>query len=191
MLSAFKLARIALVFAATLPVIACEDPFGNLSWTDTPDTTIIFSLSREDLVGLPSAYDFIAHLRREVESPSAIGNWDVAVRSEGGQLALVPAGGFEGQVSRAGLVLMPNAVFEQLSEAPGDTSAYSNAPAIVQPGQVYALRTRRAACSQFQAGVRFGKIKILAVDQLAGTITFESLVNPFCNERDLVPDEED
>ena len=191
MLSAFKLARIALIFAATLPVIACDDPFGNQNWVDTPDTTIIFSLSREDLVGLPSAYDFIGHIRVEVESPGATGNWDMALRNEGGQLALVPAGGFEGQVSRAGLVLMPNAVFEELREAPGDTSAYSKAPAIVQPGQVYALRTRRAACNQFAAGVRFGKIKILAVDQVEGKITFESLVNPFCNERQLIPDEED
>jgi hypothetical protein len=189
MLSAFKLARVFLACAATLSIVACDDPFGPGEWIATPDTITIFSLSREDLIGRPSAYDFVQHRLRQVESVGATGLWDVALRHEGTQLVLVPAGGFEGQTSRAGLALMPNTTFEQLAEAPGDTAAFTRTPAFVQPGQVYAVRTRREACNQFSAGVRYGKIKILAVDPTAGTLTFESLVNPFCNDRSLIPDE--
>lgn len=190
MLSAFKLARLLLVGAAALPIVACDDDLGLGEWTDTPDTTTIFSLSREDLIGRPSAYDFINHLLVEVESPGATGNWDVALRHEGSQLALVPAGGFEGQVSRAGLALMTGTTFEELREAPDDTARYTTRPVLIQPGQVYAVRTRRAPCS-FSNAVRFGKLKIIDVNPELGTVTFTSIVNPFCNDRDLIPDEDE
>jgi hypothetical protein len=188
MLSAFKLARIVLACAAVLPIVACDDDLGLDDWSATPDTTTIFSLSRVDLIGRPSAYDFIGHIPVEVESVGATGNWDVALRHEGSQLALVPAGGFEGQTSRAGLALMPNVTFEDLGEAPGDTAAFTREPVMVQEGQVYVVRTRRASCG-FTTGVRYGKLKIIAVDPAAGTLRFASLVNPFCNDRNLIPDE--
>jgi hypothetical protein len=188
MLSPLKLARLFVICAAALPLVACDEELGPDGWTDAPDTTVIYSLSRVELIGQPSAYDFINHVVLRVESPSATNNWDVAVRDEGGQLALVPAGGFQGQVSRAGLARITNQTFEQLAEAPGDTAAFSSAPAIVQPGQVYAVRTRRTACA-FSTSVRYGKIRIISVDQAAGTLTFESVVNPFCNDRSLIAPE--
>lgn len=190
MLSAFKLARLLVIAAAVLPLVACEDDLGLDEWTATVDTTTLYSLSREDLLGRPSAYDFVNHFLVEVESPGATGNWDVALRHEGNQLVLVPAGAFEGQTSRAGLALITGTTFEELREAPGDTARYLSTPAFVQPGQVYALRTRRATCS-FTTAVRFGKMKIIAVDPTAGTVTFASTVNPFCNERLLIPQDPD
>ena len=175
--------------AAAVPIIACDDDLGLDDWSAIPDTVTIFSLSREDLIGMPSAYDFVEHRLREVESPGATGNWDVALRHEANQLVLVPAGGFEGQQSRAGLALIPNTTFEELSEAPGDTAAFTRSPAFVQAGQVYAVRTRRASCG-FSVGVRYGKLKIINVDPTDGTLTFESIVNPFCNDRSLIPKED-
>jgi hypothetical protein len=191
MLSAFKLARIVLACAAVLPVVACDDELDFGDWSATPDTTTIFSLSREDLIGRPSAYDFVRHFPLEVEAVGATDNWDVALRHEGNQLALVPAGGFQGQVSRAALALIPNVLFEDLDEAPGDTAAFSSEAVLVQPGQVYALRTRRTACNSFQVGVRYGKVKIIDVNPTAGTLTFSEIVNPICNDRNLVPTADD
>jgi hypothetical protein len=168
-------------------MVACDDDLGLDDWAARPDTTTIFSLSRVDLIGRPSAYDFVRHFPLEVESVGAIGNWDVALRHEGSQLALVPAGGFQGQTSRAALALMPGTLFEDLDEAPSDTAAFSSQPVLVQAGQVFALRTRRAPCNSFQVGVRYGKLKIINVDPTAGTLTFVEIVNPICNDRNLVP----
>lgn len=190
MLSAFKLARLFLVCLAALPIVACDDEVGLDVWTDTPDTVTIYSLSRTDLIGRPSAYDFINHVVVEVESPTATGNWDVALRHEGGQLALVPASGFQGQNSRAALTTITGQTFEGLKEAPEDTARYSSAPVPVQPGQLLVVRTRRTQCG-FSAAVRFGKIKILDVNPAAGTVRFETIVNPFCNDRSLIPEDED
>ena len=190
MVSAFKLARLLLLCAAALPLVACEEDFGLDDWTAIEDTTTLYSLSREDLIGKPSAYDFINHFLVNVESPGATGAWDVALRHEGGQLALVPAGAFEGQTSRAGLALITGQTFESLREAPGDTSRYTSAPVLVQPGQIYVVRTRRAQC-QFSNAVRYGKLKIIDVNAAAGTLTFSSIVNPLCNDRALIPPDDD
>ena len=191
MLSVFKLARLFLICGAAVSMVACDDPFELDDWTSTTDTIQIFSISRPELIGRPSAYDFVSRVLVRVESPAASGNWDLALRDENGQLALVPASGFQGQVSRAGLAAIPdNTSFEALSEAPPDTASYSTLPRIVQPGQVFAVRTRRAGCG-FSTGVRFGKIKIISVDQAAGTVRFASVVNPLCNNRDLIPPGDD
>lgn len=190
MLSAFKLARPLLLAMAAFSLAACDEDLGLGTWSAAPDTATLFSLSRTDLLGLPSAYDFINHIVYEVESPSANGNWDVAVRDEGGQLALVPAGAFEGQDSRAALARITGGTFDSLDEAPEDTALYSSNAVVVQAGQVFAIRTRRAPCS-FTTAVRFGKLRIIEVNQAAGTVKFESVVNPFCNDRSLVPPEDD
>ncbi|HEY0672363.1 MAG TPA: hypothetical protein VGD27_08860 [Longimicrobiales bacterium] len=189
MLSFFKLARLLPIVILAAGSAACEEDLGLDDWSDTPDTTVIYSLSRPDLLGQPSAYDFINHVVLRVESPNAPGNWDVAVRHEGNALALVPAGGFEGQTSRAGLALITGTTFEELAEAPEDTAAFSDAAVLVQPGQVLAVRTRRAPCA-FSNSVRYGKVRIIDVDPVAGTVRFASVVNPFCNDRSLVPPED-
>jgi hypothetical protein len=190
MLSAFKLARIVLACAAVLPMVACDDETGLDDWAAAPDTITLFSLSREDLIGRPSAYDFVTHRLREVESVLATNAWDVALRHEGNQLALVPAGGFQGQTSRAGLALTASTTLEQLTEAPADTAAFTRNPVLIQVGQVYALRTRRENCG-FTTGVRYGKLKVISANPTTGALTFESIVNPICNDRNLVPTADD
>ena len=190
MLSAFKLARLLVIAAAVLPMVACEEDLGLDNWTAFVDTTTIYSLSRAELLGRPSAYDFFNQAADEVETPSATGSWDFALLDSGNQLVLLPAGGFQGNTSRAGLALITGTTFEDLREAPSDTARYSKTAAAVQVGQVYAVRTRRDQCS-FVSGVRFGKMKIIAVDPTAGSVTFASIVNPYCNERLLIPDNPD
>src|SRR5687767_12331510 len=172
MLSAFKLARLLVIAAAVLPMVACEEDLGLDDWTAFVDTTTIYSLSRPELLGQPSAYDFFNQSADEVETPSATGSWDFAVLDSGNQLVFLPASGFEGQTSRAGLALITGTTFEELREAPDDTARYSTAAVAVQPGQVYAVRTRRDQCNTFSAGVRFGKMKIIAVNPAAGSVTF-------------------
>lgn len=186
MLSVFKLERLFVLAALVATTAACDDDLGLDEWSAAPDTVTLYSLSRPELINQPSAYDFINHVVRRVESPSSTGNWDVAVRDEAGQLALVPASGFQGQVSRAGLATITNRTFEELDEAPEDTARYVSMPVPVTPGQVLVVRTRRSPCITGNS-VRFGKIKIIEVNPTAGSVRFATIVNPFCNDRELIP----
>jgi hypothetical protein len=189
MLSVFKLGRLLLLAAAVASVAACDDETGLDVWSAVPDTITLYSLSRPDLINQPSAYDFINHLVLRVESPNATGNWDVAVRHEGTQLALVPASGFQGQQSRAALSVIAGSTFEELQEAPEDTLQFTTSAVPLTVGQVLAVRTRRAPCA-FSTSVRYGKIKIVDVNPVAGTVRFAAIVNPFCNDRSLIPPED-
>ena len=188
MLSFFKLARLLLIGGVVLSSTACRDETGLDTWSDLPDTTVIYSLSRPDLLGQPSAYDMVNFLDLRVESPSASGVWDFALRHEGNDLALVPASGFPGQNSRAALAPV-NRSFEELTEAPADTTAFTSEPVIVTPGMVMAVRTRRAPCA-FSNSVRYGKLHVIEVDAAEGFVRFEAVRNPFCNDRALVPPED-
>jgi hypothetical protein len=167
-------------------MVACGDDLGLDDWTALPDTVTIFSLSRPDLLDQPSAYDFVNHSVLRVESPTAAGRWDLAVRHENGALALVTAAGFPGQNSRAAIAPITNTSFDELAEAPADTTRYTAGPVAVQPGQVFAVRTRRADCS-ISLSVRFAKMQVLEVDAAAGSVKFVAITNPFCNDRELIP----
>jgi hypothetical protein len=189
MLSVFKLGRLLLLAGVVASTAACEDDLGLDVWSASPDTITLYSLSRPDLINQPSAYDFVNRIVLRVESPNSTGSWDVALRHEGSQLALVPAAGFQGQVSRAGLAVISGATFEELEEAPEDTARYTSGAVVVTPGQVLVIRTRRTACA-FSASSRYGKIKIIDVNPTAGVLRFATIVNPFCNDRSLVPPED-
>jgi hypothetical protein len=126
----------------------------------------------------------------EVEQPGAGGNWDVALGGTDTQLQLIPAAAFEGQAtSRAAIAPITTTTYELLTEAPSDDAQYVATPVNVTLGGVYVIRTRRAPCG-FTTGVKFGKIKVTAVDAAAGTATFSVVVNPYCNDRSFVPPED-
>ena len=57
-------------------------------------------------------------------------------------------------------------------------------------GQVFVVRTRRAPCA-FSNSIRYGKAKVLEVDATAGFIKFVAITNPFCNDRALIPPNQD
>ena len=188
MLSAFKLARLFLISAAALSTVACSDDLGLDEWTAIPDTVTIFSLSRVDLFNEPSAYDFVNHTEMRVESSASTGRWDMALRHENGALALVSAAEFPGQNSRAGIAPITSISFDELREAPEADDAYSDGPFIVQAGQVFAVRTRREGACNLP---RFAKMRILEVDETAGSVRFVAITNPFCSNRDLIPPDQD
>lgn len=181
--------RFALVLMAAVAVSACEEEFGVQPWDATPSNISLYSLSRTDLLGLPSGYDFVNRRVLEVEQPGAGGNWDVALAGTS-TLQLIPATAFDGQAAlRAGIATITGTTYEQLNEAPSDTARYVKAPVNITVGGVYVIRTRRAPCG-FGSGVKFGKIKAVAVDPAQGTATFAVVVNPYCNDRSFVPPED-
>jgi hypothetical protein len=181
------------VLAAFLPLLlaACEDEFTQ-DWTATPDTVELFSLSRPELIGRPSAFDFVPApvfgTPIAVENPSATGRWDVAVVDQGNTLAFLPAGGFTGLSSRAAIAeITASTTLEELREAPGDTAQFKSTAVTARVGRIYVVRTRREECPFSSAGVRYAKLEVLEVNAPAGTLRFRVITNPYCNSRTLIP----
>ncbi len=164
---------------------ACDDNLRQ-DWVAIPDTVLLYSLSRPDLIGRPSAFDFINGVPVEVENPSASGRWDMAVSDQGTGMAFVPAGAFAGISSRAGIATMTGATFETLEAAPADTARYSSAPVLAELGKVYVVRSRRENCG-FGNGSRYAKMEVVEVNRTAGTLRFRTITNPYCNDRKLIP----
>lgn len=181
--------RFAVLLLVAASAAACDDQFGVQPWDATPDTITLFSLSRTDLIGKPSAYDFANRRHVEVEQPGSGGNWDFALGGTS-TLELIPAPAFQGQAnSRAAIASIGGTTFEALLEAPADTARYTTQPVTLSPGAVYVVRTRRTACG-FSATVKYGKVKAVSVDPVAGSARFAVVVNPYCNDRSFVPPED-
>lgn len=179
------------VLAAPLVLGGCDSGFGPGNWSDVPDTLTVFSLTRPELAGQPSAVDLIAVSQRRsavvtVESPGSSGTWDLAVAEESGSFVFLPAGLFPGITDRnAGLVPV-SGTLEALEEAPEDSTFVTDRSVPAVTGQVYALRSRAA-----RSCVYYGKMDVLEADAASGRVQIRVVVNPFCSIRDLIPPEDD
>ena len=174
-----------------LPLVAaaCDDEFTQ-EWVAHPDTVTLFSLSRPELIGKPSAYNIVDGLPVAVENPGVTGSWDFALIDQGNDLAIMPASGFSGLGSRAAIVTTNSTSLFEFKEAPSDTSLYKTTATPMRVGNVYVVRSRRESCG-FGSGFRYGKLEPLAIDKTAGTMEFRIIVNPYCNDRRLIPPDED
>jgi hypothetical protein len=169
---------------------ACDDSLGPRTWDATPDTAVLYSLSRVELLGRPSAYDFVQLVRVAIEEPGATGAWDIALGEEGDAFVVIPSSAFPGISSRAGVGETTNQTLAELTRAPGDSASYSQRPVRVRQGAVYVVRTRREQCIGFGAGVRYAKFQVISIDPAAGTVRIAAVRNPYCNDRALVPPDE-
>lgn len=180
-----------LIPLAVLVVAACDDPYGPAVWDATPDTMMLFSASRAEYLGFGSVLDItlqpVAAL--PLEAPSVTGNWDVALTDFEGGLALVPASAFAGLESRARIGVDSIRTFEQVTEAPRDTTEFGVDPLPLREGDVYLVRSRRSSCG-ISSGYRYGKLRAISINEEAGTFRFEIVVNPYCDNRSFVPPEE-
>lgn len=171
-----------------LAAAACDDEF-KAEWVAHPDTVLLYSLSRPELIGKPSAYNIVDGITVAVENPGVTGTWDFAVIDQGNEMALMPAGGFTGLSSRAAVVTTNSSSLFEFEEAPSDTSLYKTTATPLRTGLVYVVRSRRESCG-FGSGVRYGKLEALAIDRTAGTVQFRIIRNPYCNDRRLIPPDE-
>lgn len=180
------------IFALLLA--ACDDGLGPRQWAATPDTLTIFSVSRAELLGQPSALDISSQVVRTVvvESAAEAGTWDIALAESDGEFVMLPASVIPGLDERVGIATMTETTLEAVEEAPGDTARYAREAVPIDIGTVYVIRSRRDACGGFGGtGVRYAKLKALALDATTGSFRFEVVRNPFCNDRDLIPPEDD
>lgn len=180
--------RLFLLAAVVAAAAGCGDALGPQTWSAIPDTVTLYSASRTELTGLPSGYDFTTGLSITVESPGQGGSWDLVVADQtGGGFAFLPSGAVVGGTTGAGIAPLPGQTFDAVKEAPSDTTAFTRASGVpVTVDGVYAIRTRRVNCS-LGSGVHYAKLHVIATDPARGTVQFEVVHNPFCDDRKLIP----
>jgi hypothetical protein len=182
----FRPAAVALLLAAVALVACDDDPFGLDDWVPNPDTLLLYSLARPEL-NLPSVANLYEKFTLLVQSPGSTGSWDIALDTrEGGLVFLTPAAlGIE---SRARIAPFPGQSFDDLTEAPADTTEYvADEPVPVALGTSYVVRTSEYTGNFGQRCVFYSKLEPLELDHAAGTVRFVVDTNPICNERALVP----
>lgn len=168
-------------------LFGCDDDLFQVKWEVSPDTVLIYSLARPEL-NLLSAFDFVAEVPVPVESPNASGKWDMALDTQDGGLVFLPPGAVGISDSKARIIPMGTATFEELRQAPSDTTLYVGDRAVpVVLGNTYIIRTRQERGAYGQICVYYGKFQPLFMDAVAGTLTFMYDVSPVCNSRKLVP----
>lgn len=167
---------------------ACDDGFGPVAWDATPDTIVLHSLARPELIGQPAAYDAVQLRTVIVERPGEADQWDVAVTEEGDALQLLPAGALDGLTVDPGIHVVPNATLADVERATGDRDAYvETEPVPLETGDVYVVRSRiySRACR------RYTKLELVEHDAAAGTATLAVVTNPNCSDRSFIPPDED
>lgn len=177
-----------------LLLVACDDGIGPLVWSATPDTFTIFSVSRPELLGRPAALDLAGTVVRTVvvESAAEAGTWDIALAENAAGFVMLPASVIPQLDTRVGIATMAETTLDAVAEAPGDTARYERQAVAIQPGRVYVIRTRRDLCGGFGGtGVRYAKLKAISLDETTGSFRFEVVRNPFCNDRRLIPPDDD
>ncbi|HKJ91733.1 MAG TPA: hypothetical protein VJ957_01140 [Longimicrobiales bacterium] len=164
----------------------CGNSMGPNTWLAIPDTATLYSLSRTDYVGKPSAYDFTPGTNGPVvvEAPGYTNRWDIAIVAGANGLELAPAGTFEGVSATPALTRITTAgdTFDNLATAPSDSKLYTDStrlPAV--EGGLYVVRTR-----QVSTCVYYAKFEVLSIDQQAGTVRLVAMGDPYCNDRDLI-----
>jgi hypothetical protein len=173
---------------AAVMLTACSDPWGPQPWSANPIDITLYSASRPEYVGLVSALDLASEpvMAVSIEAPGATGQWDMVLVEQNGVLSLAPAGWFEGLTSRAAIATVQDRAFIDVTEAPRDTAAYSQAPVQLRTDVIYVLRSRRGQCG-FTTGHRYAKMQPIELDQARGIYRFAVVRNPYCDDRALVP----
>ena len=170
----------------SLGLTACggTDPF-DIGWTQSPDTVILFSLARPEL-NLPSAFDFHLGVSHVLEAPASTGQWDLVLDTQDGAMVfLLPQ--VLGIPSEARIIELPGLTFDEVAEAPSDSTAYTIDDVVsVELGSVYVVRTHTGS-DQFGFNcVFYAKMEALAVDLERGTLLFVYDANPLCGGTDLI-----
>ena len=182
-----RIGRLLAILPVLASVLACDDDPFKVKWQLSPDTVLLYSLARPEM-NLSSAFDFVGRTSVRVESPSAVGEWDLALDTQDGVLVFVPPGAIGVTGSTARIAPIENMSFDEIRRAPRDTTLYIGDRVVpVEVGQLYVIRTRQKVGSWGTRCVYYGKMEPLAADPEDGILTFQYDVSPVCNDRKLIP----
>jgi hypothetical protein len=176
----------AILLAIALLLTGCgDDPF-QINWEENPTESTLFSLDRQEL-NRPAAFDMLQRRRVVVEDPQSRGEWDFAVDRLGGQLVLLPPRAL-GVSSRAGIAPVRGVSFDDLRDAPSDSTLYvTQDPVPLEYGVTYAVRTREQSGRFGQRCRYYGKLEAVDLNVDEGVLIFRHDTSPECNSRRLYP----
>lgn len=176
-----------LVLVTVVPMSTACEGF-EFDWVAVEDSVTLFSLARPEYADLPAAFDFISRSRVVVDRPMSSDPYvfDMAVSEEGGEMVLLPAGVFQTFGVDPGIAIdSSGTTFDELAEAPRE--GYITDVAVpVRTDVVYTVRTRQdgGGCR------RYGKLEVLEVEP-EGILHFRAVRNNLCNDRELIPPEDE
>ena len=170
-----------LALAAPLLLGGCDDGFGPTIWGPVPDTAELYSLARVENVDRFGAYDLFSQAGVVVENLRGPFDFDFAItEDEAGEFVLLPTGYFPDASARPGILIDDTASFTGLRRAPRE-GYVTEEPVPLSTGVIYVVKTRLlGSCT------RYGKVEVLDIDE-DGIVQIQTLVNPNCGERSLVP----
>lgn len=181
---------------ALVSLAACEDPnaglFDPLIQEDTVDLAV--PLADTDVpTALDVAYASSPIRGRYPELVSDAEQWDLALRRDGAALVLAPAGvyGFQNPVGGASTAAVTRPLqrsFDEVIEAPGQSSLLRDSTVAIAMGGVYVVRSRRTAAA-FGGCENYAKVQPLALDAAAGTVKLRVVGNARCNDPRLATDD--
>jgi hypothetical protein len=166
---------------------ACDDPLARGPVLLLQDTVVI-AVPTEGL-DRASAIDLIREaapgLLRFPERAEHAGQWDFALRRSDGGLAMRT---FDPGLGRARPgIAETGETFEQMRLAPISSARYVSDPVTLTEGASYYLRSRPGAVFGATC-LRFGRMRVLALDLVAGTAELALAINDGCNDERLVLD---
>lgn len=179
---------LSMLFASAAMLGACgDDPlFPDVALTT--DTVTLTVPGAE----LPSALDLVRvqapfTLLRRPELVRDAGEWDIALRRDGGGLVLRP---YEapGSPYRGAGVALANQDYDRISEAPRGNSTYSATGVPATQNGVYFMRSRQYPNTAGALCVNYAKARLLAVDAAAGTAQVAIVLNDNCDDERLEDD---
>jgi len=177
--------RASLYGATAIAVAACGGSTApdTLANPDEPTEAVLYDFTDQG-VRNPSAFDIIASSPVRLDSNT---RWDFVfqIRSDG-TAVLRPRATITDEIRLDAGLVKGSLTFDELRSAPA--AGYERVRATtIEEGDVLAMQSQRDPNLQPVRCRRYGKMEILSIDLAAGTVTFQHLINPNCENRNLVP----
>lgn len=182
------LALLASLFACAPLLSACDDNNLLATLILSSDTTTIgvpggtAEGSAIDIVRSSGDFDLVRNPERLTDAEQ----WDLAVRRTETGLVFRPFTPVASTFRGAGITVATRS-FEDIDEAPRGSTAYSTEAVPVTLNGVYLLRSRQFASSTLLC-VKYAKIRVLEVNQAAGTVRMSLVINEGCDDERLSDD---
>lgn len=163
-----------------------SNPLGLTNWSGAlPDTVTLYSLSRPNYLGLPSAYDFVGLTTVQVENPAETGNWDIALGEDSTGLVFLLPDVFAFESTNARILPVKGGSLDSLLKAP--KAKYDSTVVPIRTDDLYVVQSRVSTNVYGLSCVYYSKLKPLVVDTTTGKLVFIFLSNPNCNDSSLKP----
>ena len=170
------------LMAAALAACGSSTSVDTIANPENPTEVVLFDFTDQDIRN-PSAFDVVGSSAVRLDSNT---RWDfIFLIRRDGTAQLQPRGAvLELNTLDSGLLQM-TLPFDEIRDAP--VAGYERVRAVtIEEGDVLTVQSQRDAFLEPNRCRRYGKLEILSIDAAAGTLTMQHLINPNCENRNLI-----